>query len=170
MTALASSDLQRALDGVQRATAALPADAFTRVVTGTWTLAQVLEHLGKAYHGTAHILEKAVHDGAPKGRAPGIAQRLIATVILRGWYSPRGIKSPAVALPDGVDGPAAVSMALEGLARLDAACDAALEAFGPATRVANHPILGGFTVPQWRTFHRWHTEHHLRQIQAVFKT
>lgn len=169
MTTLSSPDLQRALDGLQDATSNLPSDAYTRIVTGSWSLAQVLEHLGKAYGGTAHILEKAVRDGAPKGAPPGVVQRLIASLILRGWYSPRGIKSPAVALPDGVDATVATGMALSGLTRLDAACREALAAFGPEARVANHPMLGGFTVPQWRTFHRWHTEHHLRQIRAAFR-
>lgn len=169
MPSLACPHLQRALDGLDSVTAASTPATFSSVVTGTWTLAHVLEHLGKAYGGTAHILDKAVTDGAPKGSPPHLLQRVIATVIIHGWHFPRGVKSPAVALPEGIDGPAALTLARDGLVRLDGACERALAAFGPAVRVANHPLLGGFSVPQWQAFHRWHTEHHLRQIRAAFR-
>lgn len=170
MRPLSSPDLQRALDGIEAVAAAATPASFVSIVTGTWTFAHVLEHLGKAYGGTAHILDEAVTDGAPKGSLPGLPQRVIATVIIRGWYFPGGVKSPAVALPDGLlDGPAALTLARDSLVRLDGACERALDAFGPAVRVANHPLLGGFSVPQWRAFHRWHTEHHLRQIRAAFR-
>ena len=167
MSTLTCPDLQRALDGID-AVAPPPTDAaFAAAVTGTWTLAHVLEHLGKAYSGTAYIMDKAVAEGAPKGSPPRLLQRLIAGVIIGGWYFPRGVKSPAVAMPEGIDGPTALALARDGLMRLDLACERALAAFGPAARVASHPLLGGFTVSQWRGFHRWHTEHHLRQIRAA---
>lgn len=169
MPSLASPDLQRALDGLDAVTAGATTASFSTLVTGTWTLAHVLEHLARAYGGTAHILDKAVTDGAPKGAPPRLVQRVAATVIVGGWYFPRGVKSPAVAVPEGIDGAAALTLAREGLVRLDGACERALAAFGPAPRVANHPLLGGFTVPQWRAFHRWHTEHHLRQVRAAFR-
>lgn len=166
MALLSCPDLQHALDGLDAVSADASPAAFATLVTGSWTLAHVLEHLGKAYGGTAYILEKAVTDGAPKGSAPRLVQRALAVPIVRGWYFPTGVKSPAVAKPEGIDGPAALALARESLVRLDAACVAALGTFGAAARVANHPLLGGFTVAQWRGFHRWHTEHHLRQIRA----
>lgn len=167
MPTLSCPDLQCALDGIDALSATSADTPFESVVTGTWTLANVLEHLGKAYAGTAYILGKAVADGSPKGSAPGLTQRAVAAVIVRGWYFPTGVRSPAVATPEGLDGAAALALARDALIDLDDACRRALVAFGPATRVANHPLLGGFTVPQWRGFHRWHTEHHLRQMRAA---
>ena len=160
-------DLRHALDDIDGVVGSCTTAAFSRVVTGTWTLAHVLEHLGKAYTGTAYILDQAVSDGAPKGSSPRVVQRLVASVILRGWYFPSGVKSPAVAMPTGLDGAAALDLVRSGLLSLDEASRRALEAFGPRARVANHPLLGGFTVAQWRTFHRRHTTHHVRQIRAT---
>jgi len=167
VTTLSCPDLQCAFDAVEDVLRGVAPESFSRVVTGSWTLAHVLEHLGKAYGGTAAYMEAAVDAGIPKGTAPGIVQRVMTAVIVGGWYFPTGVKSPAVATPAGVDGALAQRLAREGLVRLDVACERALTAFGPAVRVANHPMLGGFTVKQWRGFHRWHTEHHLRQIRAA---
>jgi hypothetical protein len=42
-------------------------------------------------------------------------------------------------------------------------------AFGSRTPVLNHPIMGPFSVNDWRRFHWVHTRHHLRQIRIKAK-
>ncbi len=64
----------------------------------------------------------------------------------------------------GSRGPTALAYARETLQALDAAAVRCEAQFGPRVPVANHPILGGFTVRQWRRFHWSHTRHHVRQI------
>ena len=44
---------------------------------GHWHCAQILEHLGKAYGGTAYILDKCVADGAPKGDPAVLAAAIV---------------------------------------------------------------------------------------------
>jgi hypothetical protein len=39
-------------------------------------------------------------------------------------------------------------------------------AFGTRRPVLNHPLMGPFSVTDWRWFHWAHTRHHLRQISA----
>ncbi len=141
-------------------------DDLQRAETGRWSPAQILEHLAKAYGSTAYIMRKAVADGAPKGRAPSWKQRLFAFAIVQGGYFPTGVKAPAITEPSGVAPEQALAMARDALLDLDQAADACLTRFGPQARVANHPLLGGFTVDQWRRFHWRHTAHHARQIRA----
>ena len=67
-------------------------------------------------------------------------------------------------VPDGLSGEEALALARRTLRELDAAAQRCADTFGANVRVADHPILGGFTVRQWRRFHWVHTRHHVRQI------
>ena len=125
----------------------------------------MLEHLGKAYGGTAYILDKCVADGAPKGVPPSWRQRLSATMVVDpGLFAVRRESS----VDDRPGRPAPVKKRWRWRAarsvELDAAAQRCADTFGANVRVANHPILGGFTVHQWRRFHWVHTRHHIRQI------
>ena len=70
-------------------------------------------------------------------------------------------------VPDGLCGEEALALARRTLMELDAAAQRCADTFGDNVRVANHPILGGFTVHQWRRFHWVHTRHHARQIRPA---
>ena len=156
--------LQRALADIDAATQGLSAADWQRCPAGRWNCAQILEHLGKAYGGTAYILDKCVADGAPKGHQPSWRQRLSATIVVTLGYLPSGVKAPSMTVPDGLCGEEALALARRTLMELDAAAQRCADTFGDYVRVANHPILGGFTVRQWRRFHWVHTRHHVRQI------
>jgi hypothetical protein len=161
---LVDPHLQRARRAIEAATRGLSTEAWQRAAAGQWNSAQILEHLGKAYGSTAYILDKCVSDGAPKGRRPSWRQWLFTTLIIDVGYFPTGVQAPAITRPEGLSGAEALTYALQSLEALDTAaarCDAR---FGRRARVANHPILGGFTVHQWRRFHWSHTRHHMRQI------
>lgn len=156
--------LRRALDHLDAATRDLSAEDWQRCPDGRWHCAEIVEHLGKAYASTAYILDKCVSDGAPKGGQPSWRQRLSATLVVGLGYLPSGVKAPAVTVPSGLAGDEALALARRALLDLDGAATRCAEVFGPGVRVANHPILGGFTVGQWRRFHWIHTRHHVRQI------
>jgi hypothetical protein len=159
--------LRRARVLLDEATHGLSDAAWSDAREGHWSPAGVVEHLGKAYHGTAAMLEQSVTDGAPKGRAPHWRQRLFTWLIVDVGYFPTGAKAPAVTLPQGLSGAEALVLARSGLEAFDAAAARCLAAFGPDARVATHPILGGFTVGQWRRFHWSHTRHHMRQVARL---
>lgn len=158
--------LQRALDAIDVATSALSADDWVRAAPGQWNCAQILEHLGRAYGTTAYILDKCLADGAPKGRAPSWRQWLFAVLVVDVGYFPTGVPAPDVTRPTGLAADQALAYARETLTALDVAAARCLVRFGARVRVANHPLLGGFTVPQWQRFHWRHTRHHMRQIAA----
>lgn len=161
---LSDPSLQRALDAIETATCTLSADEWRRSEPGRWNCAQILEHLGKAYRGTAYILDKCVADGAPKGKPPSWQQWFFAGVLVNLGYFPSGINAPEMTKPADPAGPDALSYARDALLALDAAAARCEARFGAGVRVANHPILGGFTIRQWRRFHWFHTRHHMRQI------
>jgi len=158
------SHLRRALDHLDDATHGLSPEDWQRCPDGHWHCAEIVEHLGKAYGTTAYILDKCASDGVPRGGRPSWRQRLSATIVVNLGYLPSGVKAPAVTVPSGLTGEEALALARRALQHLDGAAQRCAEMFGTSVRVANHPILGGFTVAQWRRFHWVHTRHHVRQI------
>lgn len=165
--ALSDPHLWRALQAIELATAGLSPDAWTTAPAGRWNTAQILEHLAKAYSRTAYILEKCLTDEEPKGRPASWRQRLFTTLIVDVGYFPTGVKAPDMTLPEGLSGRDALAAARQGLIALDRAASRCAARFGPRVLVANHPLLGGFTVRQWRRFHWAHTRHHLKQIARL---
>ncbi len=161
---LADPYLQRALDAIESIVGGLGPEAWDQAPPGKWSPAQILEHLGKAFAGTAYILDKGVADGAPKGRPPSWRQRLFAALVVDVGYFPTGVPAPEITRPQGLRGPEALAFARDTLRDLDAAAVRCEARFGRRALVANHPILGGFTVGRWRRFHWRHTVHHMRQI------
>lgn len=157
-------DLQRALAAIDETTHAFTDADWVADRHGHWSRAAVLEHLGKAYRGTASMLDRCVAEGAARGSAPGWRQRLIAWLIIDVGYFPTAAKAPAVTVPEGLPGPDALAFAEDALLAFDRAAVRCAAAFDPDVRVASHPLLGGFTVDQWRRFHWRHTRHHMRQI------
>ncbi len=167
--ALSDPHLRRALQAIELATAGLASDAFATAPAGRWNSAQILEHLGKAYSRTAYILEKCLADDEPKGRPASWRQRLFTTLIVEVGYFPTGVKAPDMTIPEGLSGSDALLAARQGLIALDQAASRCAARFGPRVLVANHPLLGGFTVRQWRRFHWAHTRHHVKQIARLHR-
>jgi hypothetical protein len=164
---LTDAHLRRALADIDATVAGMSAEALAWHQDGRWSSAAILDHLAKAYGGTAYILRKCLGDGAPKGRPSSMRQRFFTFVITRlGWF-PTGVKAPAVSEPDGLGPDEALAAARSQLAAFDEVAAQCRARFGPRALVANHPLLGGFTVDQWRRFHRVHTRHHMRQIARL---
>jgi hypothetical protein len=131
-----------------------------------WSVAEVVEHLQRAYRGTAKGLEVCLEKDAPIATGQSFKQRLVSFVLINLGYFPAGRRAPKHILPTGeLDLHAVLDAARRDLERLDAAAMKARERFG-GVKVVDHPMLGAFTVDEWLKFHLVHTRHHERQIRS----
>ena len=162
---LVNPRLQGCLDIVLDATKGAGNAARVRRAPGQWSAAEVVEHLHRAYLGTARGLEKAVEKNVSLATGATVKQRVATFALLHLGYFPEGRQAPKYVLPTGeVDLAALLDAVRRDLSRLDAAAVAALERFGHA-KVLDHPILGAMTVEEWLKFHLVHTRHHEKQIR-----
>jgi hypothetical protein len=137
---------------------------------GKWSAAQVLEHLALSYQLTTKGMGRIVEQGRPAATAANWTQRMGAFVILRLGFFPPGRKSPERVEPRGELPPGqAVETIRRSLTEMDAALARARERFGEKTKVADHLVLGAFSVEQWRQFHLVHGLHHMKQVREMKK-
>ena len=130
-----------------------------------WSAAEVVEHLQRAYRGTAKGLERCLEKGAPMATGQTFQQKLFSFGLINLGYFPPGRKAPKHVIPTGeLDLAAVLDAARSDLARLDAAAIKAREQFG-GVKVMDHPLLGAFSVDQWLKFHLVHTRHHEKHIR-----
>ena len=155
------------LESIRRATAHLSAADLPRRRPGKWSIAQILEHLEKTYTSTAHILGRCADLGVAKGGVPTLKNRFQAWIVVGLGFFPTGVKTPDVAMPADAPEPGGLDRAIAALRAFDAAAWRSEDRLGARAKVANHPILGPFTVEQWRRFHLFHTRHHVKQIRAL---
>jgi hypothetical protein len=160
------SHLRRCRDGLQTALRGLtPAEAEPSV-GGKWSIAAIVEHLDLTYTLNIQGLERRLQKGAPAARNSTVTQHIQRLIVTRIGYFPTGRSSPPAALPQGrpfVE----LSIVIEPhLMLLDQRLKDVARAFGSRTPVLNHPILGPFSVADWRRFHWVHTRHHLKQIHS----
>jgi Protein of unknown function (DUF1569) len=131
---------------------------------GQWSIAETIEHLARTFSGTAKGLGRALAAGAPAATRASLASRAASLLVIDCAYFPGGRKSPAMALPRGIEPEGALPLALENLRLMDDALARAAAAFGTRVHVLDHPVLGPLSVRQWRKFHWVHTRHHARQM------
>lgn len=161
------STLQHVKQAIEAATGGMNAQQLTQHPEGKWSAAGILEHLSITYSGTALLMRKCLEDGKPLGSAPTLKQRL-AVMLVTGWgYFPTGRPAPDFSRPKGLDGETALRAILENLAAMDAKLAECEQRFGSAVKIADHPVLGPLTVPQWRRFHLVHAKHHMKQIDRL---
>ncbi len=160
-------DLRRALDDIEASTSALDENQMCWHRPGKWSAAEILEHLTKAFTGTTYVMTRALDQGQSKARPDTFSQRFGAFVVVTLGYFPTGRAAPEPTRPSGA-APADAGRAIrEALVELDQVCARSADRFGERVKVSNHPILGAFTVRQWRRFHRIHTRHHMKQIARL---
>jgi hypothetical protein len=163
---MVNSHLQQCLAIVEDATRDGGPECSTRRDPNTWSVAEIVEHLQRAYLGTAKGFERCLDKGAPIATAPSLKQRLQGFAVVNLGYFPAGREAPKHIIPTGeLDLLAVLGAVRRDLARLDAAAVRTRAQFGRA-KVVDHPILGAFSVDQWLKFHLVHTRHHEKQIQA----
>lgn len=131
-----------------------------------WSVVEVVEHLTRAYSGTAKGFERCLEKDASLATGRSVKQRLQAFMLVEIGYFPAGREAPKHVIPTGeLDLSAVLDAVRRDLARLDEAAIKARGRFGRA-KVLDHPILGAFNVDQWLKFHVVHTRHHEKQIRA----
>jgi hypothetical protein len=160
-------DLQRALDDITASVAGLTAGQMHTGPAGKWSTALILEHLLLSLRTSGARLTSAVAEGAPKAKPNTWKERVGAFVVVGLGYLPTGRTAPAYAEPKGMLGGDVLEAVRAALEEFDDIASRCALRFGPNTKVANHPILGAFSVAQWRRFHRVHTRHHMKQVARL---
>jgi hypothetical protein len=157
--------LDRLRREIEEATRALDEAAWRRAPAGQWNSAQIMEHLGRTYGGTAKMVEKSLNaSGRPQLRAVTLRERCFQFLVVSLGRFPDGRQAPAFISPQGEVGPEALTMALSGLERMRVALAAAERQWGKAP-VGVHFVLGPMNPEQWRKFHYLHGHHHVQQIR-----
>ncbi len=163
---MVSSHLDRCLAVILDATAGVTPEAATRRAGDRWSVVEIVEHLQRAFSGTARGFERCLEKGMPLATRATVKQMLQAFALINLGYFPSGRQAPkhvlptgTIALPDVLDG------VKQDLAWLDAAAVRVGKTFASA-KVLDHPILGALTADQWLRFHLVHTKHHEKQIRA----
>jgi hypothetical protein len=160
--------LDRVSSETEAAIAGMGVAQLENAPAGKWSSANILEHLAKAFGGTAKVMEEQLAAGAgPASRAATWKERLSVFVLTRLDYFPNGRKAPAFVIPEGVDAESALRSFRENLARMDRAIAAAEQRWGAGIDIAVHPILGPMTAFEWRKFHYLHSHHHAKQLRAL---
>ncbi len=162
-----STHLSQCLAIIEDATRGGGAECASRKLPQQWSVVEVVEHLQKAFKGTAKGFEICLEKGAPIATGPApLKKRVAAFVLINFGYFPEGREAPKHIIPTGeLDLQAVLDAVRRDLDRLDTAAVKVRERFGRA-KVVDHPILGPFSVDQWLKFHLVHTRHHEKQIRA----
>jgi len=134
---------------------------------GKWSIMEILEHLFLTYTGTSKGFARVLDSGKVPGIAPTLEQRLGAFMVVQLGYFPRGVKSPRVAVPRGLVSGKALTEIGSRIAEMEELMSKCEARFGAETRILDHPLLGPFSVAQWRKFHLVHGLHHVKQIRRL---
>jgi len=130
-----------------------------------WSVVEVVEHLTRAYSGTAKGFERCLEKNAPLATGTTFQQRLRQFAVIDLGFFPTGREAPKHIVPTGeLDLNAVVDAMRRDLARLDESAARARTTLG-GVKMLDHPILGALTVDQWLRFHVVHTRHHEKQIR-----
>lgn len=134
---------------------------------GKWSSAEILEHLYLSYTGTIKGFERALESGDLTNSRTTWKHRFGTLLVVGIGYFPSGRESPPTARPRGLPAEKVRTDISASIARLDAILGKCEEKFGAGVKVLDHPVLGPFTVAEWRKFHLVHGLHHLKQIRGL---
>ncbi len=159
-------------DGLERGLAGLsPADAEVSI-DGAWSIANIIEHLDLTYAKNAAGLQRRLAKGDAPAHPRSVRQAAARFVVVTMGYFPHGRKSPDQVVPQGRPFTEVAAGLAGHLRELDRSLSEGERVFGATRAVLDHPVIGPFSVADWRRFHWVHTRHHLKQIadrSAKFK-
>jgi uncharacterized protein DUF1569 len=156
--------LERCLAIVLDVTRGAGDEARLRRDPAKWSPVEIIEHLTRAYSGTAKGFERCLEKGAPLATSATLKQRLQQFALINLGFFPEGRQAPKFIIPTGeLDLAAVLNAVRRDLTRLDESASKARQSLGSG-KMLDHPILGALTVDEWLRFHVVHTEHHARQI------
>ena len=157
--------LESCLAIVLDATSGGGAECGVRTDPTRWSVAEIVEHLTRAYSGTAKGFERCIEKGGSLAGPATLAQGVRQFIVIDLGYFPEGREAPKHIVPTGeLDLPTVLDAVRRDLARLDEAAVRTRQAFG-AGKMLDHPILGPLTIDQWLKFHVVHSRHHAKQIR-----
>ena len=156
--------LDRCLAIVLDVTGGAGDEAKVRRDPAKWSVVEIVEHLTRAYSGTAKGFERCLEKGAPLASAATLKQALQQFALINLGYFPEGRQAPKHIMPSGeLDMNAVLDAVRRDLTRLDVAAARTRQTLGTG-KMLDHPIIGALTVDQWLSFHVIHTRHHAKQI------
>ena len=159
--------LQRLRDELSTAIDGLSPEELNSRLGDKWCVAEILEHLYLTYTGTTKGFSRILDSGKAHRNTPTLRHRLLAFVVTGVGYFPNGVKSPPVATPRGLAPEKAISEVASRISEMDEIMSRCAAKLGADAKVLDHPVLGPFSVSQWRKFHLVHGRHHLKQIRRL---
>lgn len=134
---------------------------------GKWSVAGILEHLCLSYSKSAAGMTRRREKGptAPS-RSRTLQQHVQQFVVVTLGYFPPGRESPTAVVPTGRPYRDLLADLDRVFSELDESLTATGGVLGGSRAVLDHPVLGPFSVNQWRRFHLVHTRHHAKQIRS----
>ena len=165
---LRSNYLQRTLVCIEQVTEGITLSELQgRTRPAGWSLAEILEHLSRAFEATVLLLERQLAIGAGVERQATWRERLRTLIVVRAGYFPKGKSASPFTRPKGLEPELALSAFRQALAGMDESLSCSEQRFGRGAKVAAHPALGPLTSWEWQKFHWIHSRHHARQIAKV---
>jgi len=159
------SYLERLHQELEHAIAGAPPAALAAAPAGKWNCAQILEHLLLTYQGTVRGAEKCLEKGTALAGKVTLRDRIRSFVVVNIGYFPAGRKAPERAVPKGLPAEEVQRAIFAEIRQMDAGLAECERKFGAGRKIMDHPVLGPFSVEQWRKFHWVHGRHHARQIR-----
>jgi len=134
---------------------------------GKWSPAQILEHLSLTYSSTVKGLGRCLAADKPLATKPTLYQRAAIALVVVCGHMPEGGQAPSFTRPKGLPAEDVVRVIQENLGQMEEIIGRCEARFGKRVKIADHPVLGPLTLPEWRKFHWVHTRHHVRQIARM---
>ena len=130
-------------------------------------MCEIVEHLQRAYLGTAKGFERCLEKGQPLATAPSLKQRLQGFAVINLGYFPEGREAPKHIIPTGeLDLHAVLDAVRRDLARLDDAAVRTRDAVRTAREWSTIPSSARFPSISGSSSTCVHTRHHEKQIRA----
>jgi DinB superfamily len=159
--------LQRTRDAIDAATAGMPPEQLPRrPAEGKWSVAEILEHLARAFNETLPGLKKCCERDRTIAKSATVYQRLATMLVVGLGYFPSGRPAPTMTVPRGMQAEESMNVIRYSLSTMDELLGRCEQRFGKA-KLMNHPVLGPLAAWEWRKFHWVHTRHHMKQIAAL---
>jgi hypothetical protein len=159
--------LARLRQEIEAATAGFEAPQLSWHEPGKWCAAEILEHLYLSYTGTIKGCLRLLERGKPLASRASLKNRAQSFIVVSLGYMPTGRKAPEVTRPRGLEIPTIIREIESKIREMDAVLSDCAVKFGARAKVFDHPLLGPFSVGQWRKFHLVHGLHHVKQIRRL---
>jgi hypothetical protein len=143
----------------------LESEGLTFHEPGQWCIGEILEHLYWTYTGTIKGCMRLLESGKPQTSRMTLKNAVRSMIVVGLGYMPSGRKSPAVAQPRGLAAQKVAKEIEAKITEMDDVLTQCAATFGVRLKVLDHPVLGPFSVQQWRKFHLVHGRHHVKQIR-----